>query len=66
RKTFVRVRVCKRGNDFLAEPISSRGSGLLSTMIKSNGYIVIPENREGMEAGEIVQVHLFDTLEVVE
>ena len=66
RKTFVRVRVFQRGSEFLAEPISARGSGIISTMVKANGYVVVPENREGLEEGETVQVHLFDALKVNE
>jgi len=65
RKTFVRVRVFQQNGEFYAEPISARGSGIISTLTRANGYIVAPENREGLEEGETVQVHLFDTLEVV-
>ncbi|MEM4700978.1 MAG: molybdopterin molybdotransferase MoeA, partial [Candidatus Bathyarchaeia archaeon] len=64
RKTFVRVRVFKRNGGFYAEPISARGSGVISTLTKANGYVVVPENREGLDEGETVQVHLFDILEV--
>lgn len=66
RKTFVRVRVFMRGGQLFAEPISARGSGIISTMVRANGYVVVPENREGLEEGEMVQVHLFDALEVAE
>jgi molybdopterin molybdotransferase len=64
RKTFVRVRVFQQNGEFFAEPISARGSGIISTLTKANGYIVVPENHEGLEEGETVQVHLFDPLEV--
>ncbi|MEM3565874.1 MAG: molybdopterin molybdotransferase MoeA [Candidatus Bathyarchaeia archaeon] len=64
RKTFVRVRVFQRNGEFYAEPISARGSGIISTLTRANGYVVVPENREGLEEGEVFQVHLFDTLEV--
>jgi molybdenum cofactor synthesis domain-containing protein len=63
RKTFVRVHVSQRSGEFFAEPISTRGSSLISTMTKANGYVVVPENREGLEKGEIVSVHLFDNVE---
>jgi molybdopterin molybdotransferase len=66
RKTFVRVRVLQRFGEFFAEPISARGSGIISTMTKANGYVVVPENREGLEEGEPVLVHLFDNVEVVD
>jgi molybdopterin molybdotransferase len=63
RKTFVRVSVSKRGGAFFAEPISARGSGLISTMTRANGYVIVSENREGLEEGETVSVHLFGSVE---
>jgi molybdopterin molybdotransferase len=66
RKTFVRVRVFQRGGEFFAKPISARGSGVISTMTKANGYVIVPENREGLEEGESIQVYLFDSVEVVD
>jgi molybdopterin molybdotransferase len=66
RKTFVRVRVFQRNGEFFAEPISARGSGVISTMTRANGYVVVPENREGLEKGESVSAILFDNIEVVE
>lgn len=63
RRTFVRVSVVKRDGAFFAEPISARGSGVISTMTKANGYVIVPENREGLEHGETVFVHLFDSVE---
>ena len=66
RKTFVRVHVLQRNGEFFAEPISARGSSLISTMTKANGYVVVPENREGLEKGESVLAILFDNVEVVD
>ncbi|MEM3357330.1 MAG: molybdopterin molybdotransferase MoeA [Candidatus Bathyarchaeia archaeon] len=63
RKTFVRVRVFKSGEDYFAEPISARGSGIISTMTRANGYVVVPENVEGLDEGETVPVYLFDAAE---
>jgi len=65
RKTFVRVRVLKKNGEFLAEPVSARGSGAISTMTRGNGFVIVPENREGVTAGEIVTVHLFGNVETV-
>jgi molybdopterin molybdotransferase len=64
RKTYVRVRVTLKGGEFYAEPISSKGSGSISTMTQSHGFVIVPENREGMTEGESVIVHLFGGLEV--
>jgi len=63
RKTFVRVHVFQRNGEFFAEPISARGSGIISTMTKANGYVIVPENLEGLEEGESVYVYLFDSVD---
>jgi molybdopterin molybdotransferase len=60
RMNYVRVRVLRIGNDFVAEPVSSRGSGLISTLTRANGFLVVGEDREGVAEGEIVSVSLFD------
>lgn len=60
RKTFIRVRVSQRDGEFFAEPVSTKGSGVISTVTKAHGYVIVPENREGLEEGETVMVHLFD------
>ena len=66
RRSFVRVHASQYGGEFLAEPVSTLGSGVISTMTKANGYVIVPENREGLEEGELVTVHLFDSVEVVD
>ena len=63
RRVFLRVSVFERNGEFFAEPVRIKGSGVLSTMTKANGYVTIPENREGLEEGETVIVHLFDKIE---
>jgi molybdopterin molybdotransferase len=65
RKTYVRVRVTLKNGDLFAEPVSSKGSGSISTMTQSNGYLIVPENREGISEGETVFVQMFGTLEGV-
>ena len=65
RKTYVRVRVHQKNDEFIAEPVSARGSGAISTMTRGNGFVIVPENREGVTAGELVTVHLFGDLETV-
>jgi molybdopterin molybdotransferase len=65
RKTFVRVRVTQKNGEFLAEPVSARGSGAISTMTRGNGFVIVPENREGVTEGEVVIVRLFGNVEAV-
>ncbi len=64
RKTYVRVRVTLRKGEFYAEPVSAKGSGSISTMTLSNGFLIVDENREGVSEGETVIVHMFGSLEV--
>ncbi len=59
RRVYLRVRVFKERDEFFAEPIRTKGSGVLSTMTKTNGYVVIPENRNGLEDNEAAMVYLF-------
>ena len=65
RKTYVRVRVTLKNGDLVAEPISTKGSGSISTMTQSNGYLIVPENREGINERETVFVQMFGRLEVI-
>jgi molybdopterin molybdotransferase len=62
RKNYVRVHVQMKNGKLYAEPISAKGSSMFSTLTRSNGYVIVPENREGIEKGEIVQVQVFDTI----
>jgi molybdopterin molybdotransferase len=63
RKTFVRVRVFEKNGEVSAEPVSARGSGAISTMTRGNGFVVVPEDREGVAEGEVVTVRLFGAME---
>jgi len=62
RRVFLRVRVFEKDGGFFAEPVRVTGSGVLTTMTKANGYVIVPENREGVEEGESVRVHLFSII----
>ncbi|PVX27821.1 MAG: molybdopterin molybdenumtransferase MoeA [Candidatus Bathyarchaeum sp.] len=62
RRAFLRVRVFEKGGGFFAEPVRVTGSGVITTMTKANGYVIIPEDREGVEEGESVRVHLFSSI----
>ncbi len=64
RKNYVRVKVTLKDGDFYAEPISAKGSGSISTMTQSSGFVIVDENREGVTEGETVIVHMFSGVEV--
>lgn len=61
RKDFVRIKLEKTdGGGFLAEPVSSSGSGIISSMVKSDGFVLISENMEGVEEGGEILVSVYD------
>jgi len=62
-KTFLRVTVMEVNGEYIADPITTTGSGLLSSMTQANGMIIIPEDKEGIEAGEEATVALFRPIE---
>lgn len=66
RKNFVRVSVFQHNHELFAEPVSARGSSMISTMTRANGYVVVSENREGLEEGELVSVQMFDNVKVAD
>lgn len=54
---FVRVRLGQVGGKLMASPLS-RGSGVVSSFMKADGILEIPQGVEGFEAGSAVQVRL--------
>jgi molybdopterin molybdotransferase len=64
KKNFLRVLVTNKSEELFAEPISAKGSGNLTTMTRANGYVIVPENREGVREGETVTVYLFGEVEM--
>jgi molybdopterin molybdotransferase len=63
RQTYVRVKVVWAGGKLAAIPISAKGSGTITTMTQSNGFVIIPENRGGINQDETVTVHMFANVE---
>ncbi len=56
-REFVRARLGVVGEKTVAVPLSS-GAGVVSSFVKADGIIDIPQDSEGYEAGELVNVHL--------
>lgn len=58
-RSYVRVRVFRSGDgEVLIEPLRVTGSGILSTLTRGNGLLVIPEELEGLDEGSEVEVTL--------
>ncbi len=58
REDHIRVTLEKREDGLWARPIFG-ASGLISTLVKAVGTVVVPVNTIGIEAGEDVDVRLF-------
>ncbi|NPV61693.1 MAG: molybdopterin molybdotransferase MoeA [Methanotrichaceae archaeon] len=43
-----------------AAPIMTTGAGILSSVARADGFVAVPEEIEGLEAGEVVEVNLFE------
>ncbi len=59
RADYVRVKLGKVGGEWQAEPIIGK-SGLISTLVKSDGVVEIGSEKEGVQQGELVPVIVFD------
>lgn len=57
REDHVRVRLVETPTGLTAEPVLGK-SGLITTLVKADGTIIIPPAREGLRAGEEVEVYL--------
>lgn len=58
-RTFVRVRLSgDEDGVFTAEPIMASGAGVISSLSEADGLVVIPEDCEGVDVGEEVEVKL--------
>ncbi len=60
----VRTRTCIGPRGLIAEPLRVTGSGILSTLVKANSILIVPEDVTGIEEGEEVEVLLTGHLEV--
>jgi putative molybdopterin biosynthesis protein len=54
---WVRVRLGRVGGDIVATPLP-RGAGVLTSLVRADGLLVVPAGLEGHHAGEQVQVQL--------
>jgi putative molybdopterin biosynthesis protein len=55
---FVRVAVGRVGEKLLAAPLS-RGAGVITSLVRADGLVLLPRGIQGVEAGEQVQVRLY-------
>ena len=64
-REYVRVKVGKVGGRFVASPLA-RGAGAAMSMVRADGFCVIPQSSEGFEAGQTVEVQLYKDRKEIE
>ena len=60
RRYFIRGSVSFEKDQYVVTTTGEQGSGILRSMVKANGLIVISEDQERVRAGEKVKVQLLD------
>jgi len=60
RRIFVRAVVEKRGEQYFARITGPQGSGILTSMTLANGLVIVPEDKAGVEKGDLVQAMMLD------
>lgn len=58
RRVFARVKVSKRQGQYFASVVGPQGSGILTSMSRANGLMIVPEERSSIEKGDEVQVQM--------
>ena len=61
-RTFVRVRVKKVGDGYVAVPLKAQRSSILTSMVDANGVVTLSESAPSIEAGKEVSVTLTGNL----
>ena len=59
-RSFARVQLDERDGGQVASSVRTSGAGVLSSVALSDGWIVVPEEREGLDAGATVDVQLWE------
>ncbi|MFO7943821.1 MAG: molybdopterin biosynthesis protein [Anaerolineales bacterium] len=62
---YVRVAVGEVGNRTLAAPLA-RGSGVITSLVRADGIVVVPRGSQGYPSGEKVKVRLYRSPEEIE
>ncbi|MEP7357666.1 MAG: gephyrin-like molybdotransferase Glp [Anaerolineales bacterium] len=64
RETYVRVVVEQQGDAYVARPAGDQGSAVMSTLVRANGLLVLPEGTLKAAAGDRFPVWLLDGAEI--
>ena len=60
RETYLRVVVERRGEGYVARSTGDQGSAVLTSLVKANGLLIVPEGMTEVRAGEVLPVWLLE------
>ena len=60
RRVFARVRVTRKQGQYFASLVGPQGSGILTSMTRANGLMIVPEDASSVGVGDEVQVQMLD------
>ncbi len=61
-RSYYRMVAYVEGGRIYAEPLRLTGSGIISSLIKGNAILEVPENIEGYDEGSVVKIRLISPL----
>ena len=61
RESYLRVEVSQRDGQWTARSVGGQGSNLLTSMVRANALLIIPEGVMEARAGEIYPARLLDS-----
>jgi molybdopterin molybdotransferase len=60
RRILARVQVSEENGQYVARLVGPQGSGILTSMTRANGLMIVPEDAPSVEKGDQVQVQMLD------
>jgi putative molybdopterin biosynthesis protein len=63
-REYVRVKIGRVGEKLVASPLA-RGAGAAMSLVRADGFCVIEQNSEGIEAGKSASVEIFRSLDEI-
>ena len=64
-REYVRIKAGRVAGALVASPLA-RGAGAAMSLVRADGFCVIDQNSEGIEAGESAQIELYRSLEEID
>ncbi|MCR6544186.1 molybdopterin biosynthesis protein [Dehalobacterium formicoaceticum] len=64
-REYVRMKLGKVDHKLIATPLN-RGAGMTMSLVRADGILVIPQESEGVEGGEQVQIELLKSMDEID